>query len=543
MAALDPRTGALGKRLAKHLLSRLTFGPTRAQIDALATMTASQAVDTLLIFNYSPLTEPIDHLTGSTWVWNKHDDDENSNALYQMVVGEFCNEAYFDNSAMSKLTFFLHRVFPTSRLTGGYNSEILYHQINLLRMFAKGDFKALAKKISVDSSMLIYLNGASNSKFGPNENYAREFLELFTIGKGPQIAPGDYTNYTDTDVAEAAKLFTGWRVTYDLLNDQDPATSLPRGVADTVRHDSTDKTFSPALGGMTITGQNTAAGMITEISDFVNMVFAQPETARNICRKIYQFFVHRDLTSDVETNIITPLGALLQTNNYDLSVVYKKLFKSKYFFDEDDAISGDEIIGGLVKSPLDYFLGTMRFFKTPAPDPTINRTNYNIFWSNRFYHYLAPGAGMEVFSPVTVASYPAYHQEPSFDKLWINSNTLAFRYKFSEMIRQNNLLIYNASLYGLQLDMLAFVDDPTNISNPSDPTVLVNELQSYIFPESSPSDRDNYFRDAVLLAGNALTYWTSEWNAYKAGGPDTVVRAQLESLFDKLIQSPEYQLA
>jgi len=542
MAALDQRSGVLGQRLASHLLRRLTFGPTRAQIDSFAAMTATQAVDALLNFNYSALTEPIDHTTGSTWVWTIHDSD-NTWGLYEMVCGEFCNEAFYDTTAFSKLVFFLHRIFPSNRVNGGNASEILYHQINLFRMFAKGDYKTLCKKISVDNAMLIYLDGAWSSKYGPNENYAREFLELFSIGKGAQIAPGNYTTYTDTDVAEAAKLFTGWTITYDMINDQDPVTSLPRGVASTTRHEATDKTFSAAFGNQTIIGQSTAAGMETEISQFVDMVFAQNATAKNICRKIYQFFVHRDLTPDVETNVITPLATLLINNNYDLSVVYKKLFKSEHFYDEDDTVATDELIGGVCKSPLDFFLGTMRYFQTPPPDPLVDRTIYNDFWRADFYRFLAEGAGMEVFSPVTVASYPAYHQEPSYDKLWINSNTLAFRYKFSEMYQQGQRIISWGDLGGLQFDIVAFIDNTANISNPADPTVLVNELQSYLFPEASPSDRDNYYRDTVLLANNALSYWTTEWNAYKAGGADTIVRAQLESLFNKLIQSPEYQLA
>ncbi|MDC1186499.1 DUF1800 domain-containing protein, partial [Crocinitomicaceae bacterium] len=79
-----------------------------------------------------------------------------------------------------------------------------------MRFYALGDYKALAKAICIDNSMLIHLDGNQNVKGNPQENFGREFLELFTVGKGSQVGPTDYTNFTETDVKALTKVLTGW---------------------------------------------------------------------------------------------------------------------------------------------------------------------------------------------------------------------------------------------------------------------------------------------------------------------------------------------
>ena len=101
----------------------------------------------------------------------------------------------------------------------------------------------LRKKMTMDNLMLIYLNNTTNNKNSPNENYAREFFELFTIGKGPQIGPGDYTNYTEDDVITAAKLLTGFKSSAR-GTVIDPDTGLSTGRTVFNQHDTSDKTFS-----------------------------------------------------------------------------------------------------------------------------------------------------------------------------------------------------------------------------------------------------------------------------------------------------------
>jgi uncharacterized protein (DUF1800 family) len=155
--------------------------------------------------------------------------------------------------------------------------------------------------------MLKYLNGDVNNETNPNENFAREFLELFTIGKGPQQGPGDYTNYTEEDIQAAARLLTGFKKG-NRTDNIDADTGIPRGYANPNKHDSTDKQFSYAFQDQIITGSSTAEGMWLELRDFTEMVFTQDETARNICRKLYRYFVSRNISTEIETDIIGPLA-------------------------------------------------------------------------------------------------------------------------------------------------------------------------------------------------------------------------------------------
>jgi len=112
------------------------------------------------------------------------------------------------NRLKHKLVFFLHTCFTVAKDSG-------YDYLKLLDFYAYGSVKTLAKKITFDNAMLYYLDNTTNNKNNPNENYAREFLELFTILKGPQISEGNYTNYTETDIQQAAKIFSGIKVKPD----------------------------------------------------------------------------------------------------------------------------------------------------------------------------------------------------------------------------------------------------------------------------------------------------------------------------------------
>jgi len=109
---------------------------------------------------------------------------------------------------IEKLSLFWHNHFVVSGTSRGRQ---LYTYQQILRRNAFGNFKTFVEEITVNSSMLQYLNGTQNQKNGPNENYARELLELFTLGKGPTVGPGDYTHYTEEDIIQIAKALTGWR--------------------------------------------------------------------------------------------------------------------------------------------------------------------------------------------------------------------------------------------------------------------------------------------------------------------------------------------
>jgi uncharacterized protein (DUF1800 family) len=360
MPDLSAYTGVLGNRLAAHLLRRTTFGPTKAQILDYATKTPADALNLLLTF--SPITNPpIDPVTNTTWINTIPSPPAGSDdvTLRGFVIAWMLDNFRTDNTLRSKMILFLHQNWMVD--DESWSSHNMYDYLKLIEFYSLGSYKVLAKKMCRDNRMLVYLNGYQNTGNSPNENYAREFLELFTIGKGPQIAPGNYTNYTEDDIKEAAKLLSGYE--YDLNNanvDTDTGIRYCRLTAS--RHSAASKTFSAAFQNTVIAGTNTTAGMLTELDQYVTLVFNQIETAKNICRKLYRYFIFREITPAVETDIIVPLANILKNNNYNLSIVLNQLLQSKHFYDLDDANALDNKIGAMVKSPLDLVMHATRFF-------------------------------------------------------------------------------------------------------------------------------------------------------------------------------------
>ena len=309
--SLAPFLEVLGIRKAKHLLRRATYNYSKETLNTIAGMTAIEAV--------SLLSED------STDVFEVDFDDPSNEYLFNASEGKrkaFVTSWWFYNGIKQtnlkhKLSYFLFTSFTVSNGNGAGNAIYFYDYLRLLNFYAMGNVKTLAKKITLDNAMLRYLDNSDNNANNPNENYAREFLELFTILKGPQISEGNYTNYTEYDIQQAAKVFTGFKKMDD-RSILDPDTNIPTGYNNINKHDTTDKVFSSAFNNHVITGQSTEVGMTQELNDFVEMVFNQEATAKAYCRKLYRFFVKSEWNEAVESEIITPLAQELISNNFEL---------------------------------------------------------------------------------------------------------------------------------------------------------------------------------------------------------------------------------
>ncbi len=546
MASLNPFAGTLGRRHAAHLLKRTTFGPTKLEIDQYANSTPAQVVTQLLAANPLP-GPPNDPLTGAPWVNPKPTDANSDNGdLITFFRGWWLELMYNEGiSIRERMTYFLHTHFTTGYETVN-DSTALYYQNQLFRQYATGNFKELSRKICLDNAMLIYLDGRLNEVGLPNENFGREFLELYTIGKGPQIGPDDYTNYTEQDVQAAAKVLSGYRNDEDYLQ-MDADTGLAAGflrvngsqLAD--RHDATIKTFSNAFGGATIQPNAVVDDMATaeaaadELDQLVDLIFNQDETAKHICRKLYRYFVYYEISDEIEQDIITPLADTFRNNNYDLVPVLEQLLTSQHFFDTDNGTETDDNRGAIIKSPLDLVMGTIRFFGVQLPDSTTNLADaYDISYKSLLGNM--NDQGLDLYDPPEVAGYPAYHQTPEFNRNWISNNGLARRYQFSDV------LVENGEEQGFQLDIVTYIDNAQHITDPADPQLMVQELIDDLLPEIITPERFSYFLDDVLLDNLTVANWAGEWNNYKISGDDTSVRIQLESLVRAIMQSPEYQL-
>ncbi len=536
--------GALGHRHAAHLLRRTSYRYTKAKVDEMAGQTAAQALATLLQLYPQKLTQPVyyDGSTAVTWVNPPGGTlPAQDSALRAWVGNWWISEALQDPGIGYKMAFFLHQHNVVDLLA--YATTHFCDYLALLRWGSLGNFKKFATKLITDNCMLRYLNNTENSKNNPNENFAREFFELFTIGKGPQIGPGDYTNYTEDDIVQAAKLLTGFRIRGQ-RNEVDPETMIPRGGVNFAQHDVTAKTFSAAFQGTTIQGAANADGMWTELSAFVDMIFAQPETAKNFCRRLYHFFVSRNITAEIESDIITPLANTMIAGNFEIKPVLEQLLQSQHFFDMDDSDNADEIIGGLIKSPLELSLQAISFYGLPLPDPMTQSAVYFQFYTRGMAQRMFEQASLPLFYPNDVAGYPAYYQMPDFNRQWFNSSTIVARYKLPAMLLSGKLTLGGSpnQPLGVKLDIAPWIKTSGVVSDATDPYVLVQDLLQYFLPEQTDNDRFNYFYITIFLDNLPPADWTYEWQNYLNTGTDTEVKIPLERLINAIMYSPEYQL-
>ena len=540
MASLNERTGTLGRRLASHLLRRCTFNVTFARIDSFANMTAGQAVDELfnvpaLRFPSGPLSwhdgTPI-HKVPATEANLGYDNDLFDDGDLQRATQLWLfYECLYDPSIRMKLTYWYHSLFVTSFL-----DQWGYYYWSLCMQMTTGSLKTFAYKMTLDNQMLRYLDNRNNNKGNPNENYAREFFELFTILKGPQVETGNYTNYTEEDIGVASRVLTGFKQSETRI---DPETNLPTGRADFNQHDTDSKTFTAAFGNTTITPATSENDMFRELQDFVDMVYNQPETARAFVRRLYRYFVSDNISPEIESDVIEVLSTQLRNDNFIVTPTIMRLLKSEHFFDSDDSDSSDEIVGGKVKSPMEVYITAINLWEANNLNLAANNANYeNIFKDDhRFLSDFMDEMGMDPEGPPTVEGYSGYYKEPGFSNNWFDTSTSYYRYAVGESLRRGKVRSSNRDI-PFQVDMVTFVTN--NISNPADANVVVTEILSYLFADAPATDRYNYFLDK-LLGGLSLANWTDTWNSYVGNGDDTDVRIGLNNLFTAIMQGAEFQ--
>lgn len=543
MTSLNQYPQSLGLRKAKHFLRRTSFNYSKTTLQNFSNLTPSQAFDQLTTQQANAWNEPYDPLPNGNPDGNWTSSTQNPTAFSgqvrkrRIISSWWWYNAINQNSLRHKLTFFLHTCFTVSKDNGAGASTHFYDHMRLLDFYAYGNLKTLAKKITFDNSMLNYLDNTKNNANNPNENYAREFLELFTILKGPQAGNGDYTTYTETDVQQTAKVFSGIKVQADRsLIDSD--TNLPKGKIYPSKHDKNDKTFSNRFNNHVISGGTTETEIMQELDDFVEMIFEQDATAISYSRKLYRYFVKSEWTDEVENDIIIPLASDLKNNNYELLPIVKKLLTSQHFFDVDDSNSSDETIGSIIKNPLSLLSEVTSFLELPVPNPDSEALEFYQFFTFVHNSFLA-STSLNLWAPGSVAGYPPYYQEPDFDRHWFSSNTVLGRYKMIESLIAGRNKIGNNGKIQTELNLPVFIKN--NMANASNAKNLVTELASYLYPESISDERRDYFA-YNLLEGFSDYYWTTAWSQYINGAEDNVVKARLNSLITRMINAPEFQL-
>jgi uncharacterized protein (DUF1800 family) len=400
------------------------------------------------------------------------------------------------------------------------NPTMLYKHNRLLRQYALGNFKELVKLVTRDPAMLKYLNGNANTKKAPDENYGRELQELFTVGKGPG------SKYTEDDVKAAARILTGFRIDNKLL----PAI---QGIFDPGRHDTGDKQFSAFYNNTVIKGRKNKEGE-QELDDLLNMIFAQPEVARFICRKLYRYFVYHAIDGQTEKDIITPLADTFRKNNYEIKPVLEQLLSSRHFFDMSNR-------GAVIKSPVDLTVGLCREFGINFPEGSNYVALYGL-WNN--IQTTTAQMQQNIGDPPNVAGWPAWYQEPLFDKTWINSDTLPKRTAFSDRMMNNG---YIRNTQKIVIDAVQFAKQ---LSMPNAPDALIEELSLLLFANDIPQQEKQYMKTGILLQGlqgmASDHYWTDAWNKLQEHPEDAantrIVTNKLRNLLKYMMSLPQYQL-
>jgi len=574
--ALTAFQGLLGPTRAAYLLRRASFGPTISQINQFATLTGAEAVNLLFDDQIPNPKLPINPETGQDWLLSGLYGDESgardlNDEFIMWLIGIAADATQkISFSVREKIVCFFHTHFTTKSEKVG-NSRSLYFQNELFRKFAfdknnlpEFNFKSLLKKISVDNAMLRFLDGSQNVKGSPNENYGRELMELYSIGRGLEgtfptnLPQGDYLNYTEQDVQAAARVLSGFKLN-ETFSSIDIDTNLPRGFVDPGSHDNEDKQFSSRFDNVVISadpallqnGEPTELSVLDELSQLIEMITSKQESALYICRRLYRYYVYHEVTKEIQDSVISDMAATLIANNFKIQPVLEELFLSNHFYDAAATID-DNKFGAIIKSPLDLVVGTLRFFNISLADFT---TDYNLFYSQAsILRKQMRLMGMDYYQPFEVAGYPAYHQYPAFNRNWISSNYLANRYDFVN------------SLFGVMnpqesnmptIDLLQFTRNSFDSASRENARNMITKYIQYLFPvhfnltfdanaddnAGLSAERMNYFLQAFLfepkIDADPETEWTKRWNT---NFEMSVVDGQLLKLINALLQTPEYQL-
>lgn len=577
--ALPELTGPLGKKRAAHLLRRTVFGATISQIDQFAVLTPVQATNALYRQILPEPALPINPVNSLEWISTGPIGEQMDGELQEYFKGWFIGQLLGSEVpankvlpyiARERIVLFLHTHFTTIQSKVN-NSRALYYQNMLFRLFALDalnpdpliNFKTLTTKISVDNAMLILLDGILNVKGSPNENYGRELLELYSIGRGlegtlpPTTTPGDYFLFTEQDVQAAARVLSGWTTDGD-FSTIDEDTLIPRGtvrgsITNASAHDSQPKVFSERFNNAVIqanptlleNGNQTEASALDEIDQLVNLIYSNEATAKHICWKIYRFFVAAPHTTEqsllLDSTVIEEMKNVFISSNYKLQAVIENLVRSVHFY-EASGVQTDDNFGGIIKSPIDLVLGTFRNFSIPLPPMTTQPTEFYAATVEIMGHF--HDMQFNFYEPYDVAGYEAYHQFPIFHRAWITPNSLARRYVF---IRN----LFTVSEPGMfKVNSYDYVNTNFN-SVAADAKLLIMAIASYLLPLADQLSFDDLTDDQATITSRRLNYflqrflqsfdevyWTTRWNE---GAAD--LDEQLSYLFNALLQSPEYQLA
>lgn len=389
------------RQTAGHLLNRAAFGGTPAEIEATCKKGVAAAVRELVNVSADAAqvpppswAKPRNIRAERTQIRMAKGQGQNSKEkqrAIQTMEGEnlldlrrWWLDRMMNGPAplLEKMTLFWHGHFATSaqKVRDAY---WMWLQNDTLRRDALGSFPVLVKKISRDPAMMIYLDLQQNRKEHPNENWARELMELFTVGIG---------NYTEDDIRAAARAFTGYHIDYATQQFR----FAPR------QQDLGMKTFMGHSGPLN--GDN-----------IINILIQKPACAQFIARKLWLFFVEDEPLQET----IDLLADRIRAHNFEMRPVLRELFSSAEFYSE-------RALGMQIKSPVQFIVQTTRLLQTQLPSPMVAQNAMRQM-------------GQILFAPPNVKGWDG-------NKAWITTSTLFFRYNFANYLINGDAMLPSRAL-------------------------------------------------------------------------------------------------
>ncbi|WP_116141204.1 DUF1800 family protein [Paraburkholderia sp. BL27I4N3] len=366
---------------ARFFLTRVGFAPDSAELAQYVGLTRAQAVDKVLASARTEAVTPLPDWvlepvptreTKKAWTDDQRREEQRLRAQrYELLRSWWVREMLTTPSPLTeRMTLFWHNHFTSGQDKVPYPQQMAQQNM-LLRRDALGNFGELLHDVAKDPAMLQYLDGASNRKGKPNENFAREVMELFTLGEG---------HYTQRDVSEAARAYTGWSL--------DPDTQAYVWRAN--QHNDGEKTVLGETGPF-------------NGDQVLDILLARPETATFVTAKLWREFV----SDTPDLSRVEPIAARFRASHYDIKVALRGVFLSEAFWDDGDR-------GVLVKSPAEFVVGTLRAFDIGYDNTAPFASQIRTLGENLFY-------------PPNVKGWPG-------GTTWINSSTLLARKQFVEQL-------------------------------------------------------------------------------------------------------------
>ncbi len=437
---------------AAHLLNRAGFGGTPAEIDTLESLGQkrgiSSAVESFLnaddngdLFEVPPLLTPGDRFAfqqrlkvaasdAEKQAIRKEVNDAERTSMIDLRLWWLNRMRYTSAPLLEKATLFWHGHFATSNQKVN-EPYMMWQQNETLRHYALGRFPDLLKAMSRDPAMIRWLDLESSRKNHPNENFAREVMELFSLGEG---------HYSEKDVQEGARAFTGYRVNQQTgyfqmsPNDFDPG----------------QKSFLGQIGALTG-------------DEVIDIIVAQPQCARFIGRKLWVFFVS-DNPSD---QIVDEVATLLFRNGYDIGATLGVIFQSAAFYSPN-------VIHEQIKSPVQWMIQTTKMLEIPLPDPQL--------LENSLYML-----GQLLFSPPNVKGWDG-------GRSWISASSLLYRYNLAAYLLSGRAHVLGGGNKSTPIPL----DKIVPLSERGGEVQLVDPLGFRVFNAPlSPKNRSEFFDDLL----------------------------------------------